>query len=227
MTSVAERRDLFRAEAEVGEAHDLALVHRNPAENLREIFAEAHPGEQLLGHAEAALFAHARRIGRHFLDRLDIGRKPREPVSGVLLGFDQGGAELAVLAHPFAHRGQRAIQKPLDGELGLAGEVVERHRASLLQCCAAACVGAPLVAMRHLAAVGPKFAGLRRRSSSRSAFEISVDAFLQRPAFWTDVSASMAPTFRDRMTASPITRQEYRPRACFAVSVPQLAGLEE
>ncbi len=37
-------RDFLGAEAEVGEAHDLALVHRDAAENLREIFAEAHAG---------------------------------------------------------------------------------------------------------------------------------------------------------------------------------------
>ena len=55
------------------------------------------------GLAEAALLAHAPRVGGHFLDRLDIGREPGEAVGGMLLGFDLGGAELAVFAHPFAH----------------------------------------------------------------------------------------------------------------------------
>ena len=41
-------------QAEIGEADDLALVHRDAAENLREIFAQADAGQQLLGLAEAA-----------------------------------------------------------------------------------------------------------------------------------------------------------------------------
>ena len=94
----------IRAEAEIGQAHDFALVHRNAAEHLREIFAQAYARQQLLGLAEAALLMHALGVGRHLLDRLDIGRKPREAVGRVLLGLDLGGAELAVRAHPFAQR---------------------------------------------------------------------------------------------------------------------------
>ena len=131
--SSPERRDLVGRKAEVGEAHDLALVHRDAAENLGEIFAQAHARHELFGLPEAAFLAHPPRVGRHFLDRFDIGRKPREAVGGVLIGLDPGGAELAVFAHPFAHGGQRAIHEPLGGELGLMGEVVERHGASLLQ----------------------------------------------------------------------------------------------
>ena len=130
---VAKRLDLVRAEAEVGQAHDFALVHRNAAEHLREIFAQPDPRQQLLGLAEAALLAHAPSIGGHFLDRFDIGRKPCEAMGRVLLGLDLRGAELAVVAHPVAHGGQRAIHEALGGEVGLAGEVVERHGASFLQ----------------------------------------------------------------------------------------------
>ena len=40
------------SKAEIGEADDLALVHRHAAEDLGEIFAEADPRQQLLGLAE-------------------------------------------------------------------------------------------------------------------------------------------------------------------------------
>ena len=96
-------------EAEVGEADDFALVHRDAAEDLGEIFAEADPGEQLLGRAEAALLVHAPGVGGHFLDRLDVGREPGEAVDGVLLGLDLGGAELAVRADPLARPRSRRI----------------------------------------------------------------------------------------------------------------------
>jgi hypothetical protein len=48
-------------------------------------------------------------------------------VSGVLLRLDFGGAELPVRADPLAHGRDGAFQQALGGELGLAGEIVERH----------------------------------------------------------------------------------------------------
>ena len=53
-------------------------------------------------------------------------------MGGVLLGLDLGGAQLAVRADPLAHGGHRAFEQALSGELGLAGEIVERHGAFLL-----------------------------------------------------------------------------------------------
>ena len=103
---VAKRRDLSRPEAEVGEAHDFALIHRDGAEDLGEIFAKPNARQQLFGLAEAAVLLHAVGVGRHFLDRFDIGREPRQPVDGVLFGLYLVGAELAVFAHPFAHGGR-------------------------------------------------------------------------------------------------------------------------
>ena len=116
-----------RLEAEVGEARDFGLVHRDAAEYLSEIFAKPNPRHELLGLAELALLAHASSICGHFLDRFDISRKPCEAMGRVLLGLELAGAELAVFAHPVAHGGQRAIHEALGGEVGLAGEVVERH----------------------------------------------------------------------------------------------------
>ena len=150
---VAERLDVGFAQAEVGEADDLALVHRDAAEDLGEIFAKADAGHQLLGRAEAALLVHAARVGGHLLDRLDVGGEPGESVGGVLLRLDLGGAELAVRADPLAHGGHGAFEQALGGELGLAGEIVERHGAFLLDsgwiaAAAQACVRGIAVAMR-------------------------------------------------------------------------------
>ena len=149
---VAKRIDLRRGKPEIGQAHDFALIHRNAAEHLREIFAQTDARQQLLGLAEAALLTHALGVGRHLLDRLDIGRKPREAVGRVLLGFDLGGAEFAVRAHPAAHGGSCAFHAGLPRRTGLGGR---GHRASRgvspsgwRRCCAAACGAASVATMR-------------------------------------------------------------------------------
>ncbi len=49
----AQRGDHGFRQAEIGEADDLALVHRDAAENLREIFAQPDARQQLLGLAES------------------------------------------------------------------------------------------------------------------------------------------------------------------------------
>ncbi len=128
---VAKGRDVLGPEAEVGKAQDFALIHRDAVEHLGEIFAKPDAGQQQLGLAETALLAHALSVCRHFLDRFDIGREPRQPMDGVLFGLHLVGAQLAVVAHPVADGVERAIQKPLGGEMSLMGEVVERHGARL------------------------------------------------------------------------------------------------
>ena len=47
--------DLGLGQAEIGEAQDFALAHRDAAENLREIFAKADARQQRLDLAEATL----------------------------------------------------------------------------------------------------------------------------------------------------------------------------
>ena len=100
------------------------MVHRDGAEDLGEIFAEPDASQELFSLPEATAFLHPPRVRRHFLDRFDIGREPGQPVNGVLFGLDLVGAELPILAHPLAHRGQRAIQDALNGEMGMASEVL-------------------------------------------------------------------------------------------------------
>ena len=143
---LAERPHLAVRKAEVGQPDDLALIHRQAAEDLGEVLAEADAGQKLLGPAEAALLVHPPRISRELADGFDISRKPGEAVDGVLLSLDPLGAELAVGKHPLADRRHRAFEEAGGSGLGLPGEVVERHGERLLRgksrCCVAACVSA-------------------------------------------------------------------------------------
>ena len=130
---VAKRRDLVGSEAEVGGANDFALIHRDGAKDLVEIFSKPDARQELFSLAESAVFLHTVGVGRHFLDCFDIGRKPGQPVDGMLFSFDLVSAQLAVFAHPVAHRAERAIHEALGGEVGSGGKVFERQQAWLLQ----------------------------------------------------------------------------------------------
>ncbi len=48
------RRNRRGAKPQIGEAHDLALAHRNPADDLRKVFAGADAHQKLLDLAEIA-----------------------------------------------------------------------------------------------------------------------------------------------------------------------------
>ena len=161
----AKAGDVPGREAEVGKAGDFALVHGDAAEHLSEIFAEADPGQEPLGLAEAAFLPDALGVGAHFPDRFDVGRKPREAVGCALLGFELVRAEPAAFAHPVAHGVERAVQKALGGEVSLTGKMVERHRGRSPTagafCCAAACVGAGDVATHLLSGTGRNFGAAR------------------------------------------------------------------
>ena len=109
------RGDLLERQAEIGRAHHLALAHRNAAGHLRQEFAEPDAHEQLFQLAEAAGLAHALRVGGKLADRLDIGRKPRQPVRGALLAVEQIAGNAAVLAHPLADRPGRIREQRFDG----------------------------------------------------------------------------------------------------------------
>ena len=67
---------LLGGEAEVGGAHDFALVHRDGGKDLIEIVSKPNARQQLFSLAELAVLLHTVGVGRHFLDRFDIGRKP-------------------------------------------------------------------------------------------------------------------------------------------------------
>ena len=71
---------------------------------------------------------HPAGVGGHFPDRLDIGRKPCEPMDGVLLGFDLRGVQLPA-AVTFS-RTAAAASEAFCRILRLSGNVFERHGSS-------------------------------------------------------------------------------------------------
>ena len=97
---VAKLRDLAGSEAEVGEAHEFALIHRDGAKDLVEIVSKPDARHELFSLAESAVFLHTAGVGRHFLDCFDIGRKPGQPVDGMLFSFDLVSAQPAVCRSP-------------------------------------------------------------------------------------------------------------------------------
>ena len=107
--------DFIVGKPEGGEPHDLALAHRNAAEDLRERLAKADGDEQALGFTEAAGFKHAPGIGGKLADDLDIGREPREAVRGVLFALQK-------LCGNFAAR----RNAPLDGGGGVGQQGADR-----------------------------------------------------------------------------------------------------
>ena len=78
----------------IGQANDLALAHRNAAEHLCEIFAEADADQEVFGFAELASLAHTLGVGGKLPDGLDIGREPGEPVGCPLLAIETRAVHL-------------------------------------------------------------------------------------------------------------------------------------
>ncbi len=98
---------------EVAKPHHLRLAHRDAAQNLRRIFANAGLREQRFHLAEAASLGQALRIGRHLLDGLGVGGKPSEAVAGVLFALDRLRVERAIPRDPGADRRRSPPQKLL------------------------------------------------------------------------------------------------------------------
>ncbi len=151
---VFQRRELAFFEPEFLEADDFALVHRDAAENLREIFAKADAGQQLFGLAEPAFAAQALGVGSELLDRLDVSREPGEAVGGVLLGFELARTQLAVDADALAQGGGGAGERGFGGMLRGAAEVLKlQNRLPFAFCCVATWGAALPLAIGHLTSV--------------------------------------------------------------------------
>ena len=74
-----------------------------PPRIWREIFAEPDADEELLDLAERAARLHALGVGRELAHRLDVGRKPGEPVGRPLLAVEQTADDVAFDRDPLAH----------------------------------------------------------------------------------------------------------------------------
>ena len=109
------RRHRRRAQPEIGKAHDLALAHRNAAENLRQIFAGADPHQKFFGLAEGARRLKPLGIGGKLPDGFDIGREPGKSVGGALLAIEHARHRAAFDRHPGCDGAARIGKQRLGG----------------------------------------------------------------------------------------------------------------
>ena len=99
--------------ADVGRADDLELRHRNAARKLRQVLAEGDLEDQRLDLAEGAGRLEPPGPPRHLLQRLGIGRHPREPVRRRLLGLQRLARDLAAAGHPRGDRHAGGVDQRL------------------------------------------------------------------------------------------------------------------
>ena len=109
------RRDRGRRQPEIGQAHDLALAHRNAADHLGEIFAGADAHQEFLDLAEIAGRRQPQRISLKLPDGLDIGRKPSKPVRGALFAIEYARNRAAFDRHPVGDGAARIVKQSFDG----------------------------------------------------------------------------------------------------------------
>ena len=110
------RGEIVRVEAEIGRPHRLSLVHRNAAEDLRDILSGADAGDEILHLAELAARRQAVRIGGQLADRLDIGCEPAEAVNRALFEFQPFRRDAPVHLDHLANVCPRPGQKPVKRE---------------------------------------------------------------------------------------------------------------
>ena len=127
---LGSQRRVVGIEAEVGEAHHLALAHRDAAGNLGEVFAKPDLDQERLGLAEPAGGLHALGIGAELAHRLDVGGEPGEAVGRALLAVERGRRQLALDHHLGPHGrggvGQQLVHR--GGRAGRGGDDVELGR---------------------------------------------------------------------------------------------------
>ena len=104
-----------RAKPQIGETHDLALAHRNAADDLRQIFAGADADQKLFDFAEIPDRRKPLHVGRKLTQRLDIGREPGQAVGGALLAIERARDRAAVAHHPLGDRPACVGEQGIDG----------------------------------------------------------------------------------------------------------------
>ncbi len=105
---------IVMAEAEVGQAGEFLLVHRDAAGDLGQVFAKRDLDEKLLGLAEPAGLLEPLGVAREAAQGLGVGDEPGQRMQPVLLGVDHPG-------HVARHRGAGPGENVLDRAAGLAG----------------------------------------------------------------------------------------------------------
>ncbi len=144
----------FLREAERRQPDDLALAHRDAAEDLRGVFAGADPDRVILDGAVAVLGLQPLAIGLQLAQRHDIGGEPGEAVGGMLLGLEPRRRNLAVDQHHLADAGSGLLQQGLETWKACVDQADGRGRGGLMQGCLRAHGLSLPIAMQHRARSG-------------------------------------------------------------------------
>ncbi len=109
------RGDRGRRQPKIRQPHDLALAHRDAAEDLGQILAGADADDEFLGFAEAPAIGKPLGISGKLPDGLDIGGEPGEPVSGALFAIEDARHRAALDRDPIGDGAAGLGEQGLDG----------------------------------------------------------------------------------------------------------------
>ena len=109
------RGDRGRRQPEIGHAHDLALAHRDAAEDLGQIFAGADTNDEVLGFAEAPVIGKPLGIRGKLPNGLHIGGEPGETVGRALLAVEDACHRAAFDRDPIGDGTAGLGEERLDG----------------------------------------------------------------------------------------------------------------
>jgi hypothetical protein len=116
---VQPRRHRGRRKPQIRQPDDLALAHRNAADDLRQIFAGADADQKLLDLAEIVRRRKPSRIGRELPQRFGVGCEPGQTMGGALLAVERTRIGLAIPHDLLGDRPPGVGKQPFDGTGGL------------------------------------------------------------------------------------------------------------
>ena len=125
-------RDGGRRKPEIGEPHELALTHRDAAEDLGQIFTKPDADNHLLDLSHARGGLHALGVTRELPQRLDVGGEPGKAVGGALLPVEQVRPDATFDRDALAYAVGRVSEQSLhrhDRVASARGEIVSSVRA--------------------------------------------------------------------------------------------------
>ena len=100
---------------EIGQAHDLALAHRDAAGDLRQIFAGTDADQKLFDLAEGAGSRQPLRIGSELTQRLEVSGEPGQAMGRALLAIERARIGAAVAHHTLGDRAAGVGEQSFDG----------------------------------------------------------------------------------------------------------------
>ncbi len=135
-------RGVGRGQADVMQAQDFALAHRDAAGDLGQIFAKGDLVDQLFDFAEFAVSLQALGPFLHLLQRLGVCREPCKAMGGGLVFFDQLAGDAIAVCHDRTHSVFGAAKDIFDRRKGGGGEhrqigqnwaLVQRHILTIMR----------------------------------------------------------------------------------------------